>query len=91
MYSDKPGNKDESKGCISLVMDNNPGLPQVGSIIYRHKHPLEKDEDLKKIIKVSSVFCKLPKKQNNQWHAYYLTGSYGITVWGGVSFIAQKQ
>ena len=63
MYSEKSAEKDESVRCTTLVMDNNPALPQVGSIIHRHKHLLEKDENLKNVIKPSSVFVSYRKNK----------------------------
>ena len=63
LYSKKPSDGNDSKGCIPLVMDNNPALPQVGSIIHRHKHLLEKDENLKNIIKPGSVFVSYRKNK----------------------------
>ena len=30
------------------MIDNNPALPNVGNIIHKHKHSLERDENLKK-------------------------------------------
>ena len=50
LYSVKPHNENKGKGVTPLVMDNNPALPPVSSIIHRHKHLLEKDESLKTII-----------------------------------------
>ena len=44
-------------------MNINPGLPQVGSIIHRNKHLLEKDENLKKVIKPGSVFVSYRKNR----------------------------
>ena len=50
LYSVKPDAKNKGKGVTPLRMDNNPALPHVSSII--HKHFLEKDESLKKILLV---------------------------------------
>ena len=76
MYSEKSAEKDESVRCTTHVMDNNPALPQVGSIIHRHKHLLEKDENLKNGIKPSSVFVSYRKNKtigdmlihNSNWY-----------------------
>ena len=57
LYSVKPDAKNKGKGVTPLVMDNNPALPHVSSIIHRHKHLLEKDESLKTIIPPVSVFA----------------------------------
>ena len=56
LYSVKPDAKNKGKGVTPLVMDNNPALPHVSSIIHRHKHLLEKYESLKTIIPPGSVF-----------------------------------
>ena len=42
-------------------MDNNLALPHASSIIYRHKHLLEKDESMKTIIPPGSVFVSCRK------------------------------
>ena len=63
MYSVKPDAKNKGKGVTPLVMDNNPALPHVSSIIHRHKHLLEKDESLKTIIPPGSVFVSCRKNK----------------------------
>ena len=45
------------------MIENNPALPNVGSIIHKHKHLLERDENLKKIMKPGSVFVSYRKNK----------------------------
>ena len=63
LYSVKPDAKNSGKGVTPLVMDNNPALPHVSSIIHRYKHLLEKDESLKTIIPRGSVFVSCRKNK----------------------------
>ena len=53
-----------SGGLCPLVIDNNPALPPVGTIIHRHKSLLERDESLKKIIPPGSVFVSYRKNKS---------------------------
>ena len=41
LYFVKPDAKNKGKGVTPLVMDNNPALPHVSSIIHMHKHLLQ--------------------------------------------------
>ena len=43
------------------MIDNNPALPNVDNIIHKHKHLLERDENLKKIMPPGSVFVSYQK------------------------------
>ena len=63
LYSEKSADNDESVRCTPLVVENNPALPQVGSIIHWHKQLIEKDENLKNLIKPSSVFVSYRKNK----------------------------
>ena len=45
-----PKNKDETTTClIPMVMDQNPALTNMGSIIHKYKHLLNLDPALKKL------------------------------------------
>ena len=54
--------KGQGSPLSPLVMDNNPALPHVSSIIHRHKY-VEKDESLKTIIPPGSVFVSCRKNK----------------------------
>ena len=45
LYSVKWDCGTKGKGALPLVIENNPALPNVGSIIHKHKHLLEGDEN----------------------------------------------
>ena len=63
LYSVKSDCGTKGKGALPLVIENNPALPNVGSIIHKHKHLLERDENLKKIMKPGSVFVSYRKNK----------------------------
>ena len=44
-------------------MDNNPALPNMGSIIHKHKHLLDLDPELKKHVNKESVFVSYRKNK----------------------------
>ena len=47
----------KDKTClIPMVMDQNPALPNMGSIIHKYKHLLDLDPALKKLVRADSVF-----------------------------------
>ena len=46
------------------MIDNNPALPPVSSIIHKHKHLLERDGKLKETIPPGSVFVSYRKNKN---------------------------
>ena len=46
--------KDDSR-MFALVCDYNPGLPNVGNVLRKHKHILNLDEDLLKVIKPDNI------------------------------------
>ena len=55
---------DETTTClIPMVMDQNPALPNMGSIIHKHKHLLNLDPALKKLVRADSVFVSHRKNQ----------------------------
>ena len=59
-----PKNKDETTTClISMVMDQNPALPNMGSIIHKYKHLLNLDSALKKLVRADSVIVSHRKNQ----------------------------
>ena len=53
------------KSCstVPLVMDNNSALPNMGSIIHKHKHLLDLDPELKKHVNKASVFVSYRKNK----------------------------
>ena len=59
-----PKNKDGTTTClIPMVMDQNPALPNMGSIIHKYKHLLNLDPALKKLVRADSVFVSHRKNQ----------------------------
>ena len=46
-----------------MVMDQNPALPNMGSIIHKYKHLLNLDPALKKLVRADSVFVSHRKNQ----------------------------
>ena len=54
----------KSNGAIPLVMDNNPGLPNMSKIINRNKHFLVSDQTLKKLMPVEKVFVTSRKNRS---------------------------
>ena len=59
-----PKNKDETTTClIPMVMDQNPALPNMGSIIHKYKHLLNLDPALKKLVRADSIFVSHRKNQ----------------------------
>ena len=54
---------DKTTGLIPMVMDHNPALPNMGSIIYRHKHLLNLDPDLSTLVRPDRVFVSNRKNQ----------------------------
>ena len=78
-----PKNKDETTTClIPMVMDQNPALPNMGSIIHKYKHLLNLDPALKKLVRADSVFVSHRKNQtigcmfvHNKYRASRTTGS----------------
>ena len=61
LYSEKI-HKDKNS-AVPLVMDNNPALPNMGSIIHNHKHLLDLDPELKKHVNKASVFVSYRKNK----------------------------
>jgi len=56
--------KDDTTTClIPMVMDQNPALPNMGSIIHKYKHLLNLDPRLKKLVRADSVFVSHRKNQ----------------------------
>ena len=62
LYSVKEKN-DKTTCLIPMVMDHNPALPNMGSIIHRYKHLLSLDPALKTLIRPDSVFVSYRKNQ----------------------------
>ena len=56
LITGKSKQKLESKKCIPLVCDFNPGLPPVGKFINKYKYILELDDELVKIINPNHIF-----------------------------------
>ena len=65
MYA--PKNKNERTTCsipmVNMVMDQNPALLNMGSIINKYKHLLNLDPALKKLVRADSVFVSHRKNQ----------------------------
>ena len=78
-----PKNKDETTTClIPKVMDQNPALPNMWSIIHKYKHLLNLDPALKKLVRADSVFVSHGKNQtiggmlvHNKYRASRTAGS----------------
>ena len=71
-FSDLAGRKDlyslkeksdETTGLIPMVMEHNPALPNMGSIIYKHKHLLKLDPGLSKLVRPDCVFVSYRKNR----------------------------
>ena len=62
LYSLKEKN-DKTTCLIPMVMDQNPALPNMGSIIHRYKHLLNLDPALKKLVRPESVFVSHRKNR----------------------------
>ena len=63
LYSERKPNDKKSCSAVPLVMDNNPALPNMGSIIHKHKHLLDLDPELKKHVNKASVFVSYRKNK----------------------------
>ena len=64
MYQKKDKSKDKSNGAIPLVIDHNPGLPNMSKIINRNKHFLESDPILRKLMPKEKVFVASRKNKS---------------------------
>ena len=62
LYSLKEKN-DKTTCLIPMAMDQNPALPNIGSIIDRYKHLLNLDPALKKLVRPESVFVSHRKNR----------------------------
>ncbi len=62
LYSLKEKNE-KANSCIPMVMDHNPALPNMGSIIHRHKHLLSLDPDLSSLVRPDGVFVSYRKNK----------------------------
>ena len=54
----------KNKICLPLTIDTNPALPDMGKIINRHKHILNLDLNLARVIPSSSVFVSHRSTKN---------------------------
>ena len=54
---------DKATGMIPMVMDHNPALPNMGSIIHKHKHILQLDPGLAGLIPSDCVFVSYRKNK----------------------------
>ena len=78
-----PKNKDETTTClIPMAMDQNPALPNMGSIMHKYKHLLNLDPALKKLVRADSVFVSHRKNKtigsmliHNKYRASRTAGS----------------
>ena len=57
LYITRKDTKKESKRCFPLICDFNPGLPNIGAILNKHKQILDLDECLKNVIDKDNVFA----------------------------------
>ena len=62
LYSLKEKNK-KTTSMIPMVMDHNPALPNMGSIIHRHKHLLNLDPGLSSLVRSDCVFVSYRKNK----------------------------
>ena len=54
----EPKSEHEAKKRIfPIVTDFNPGLPNIGAILSRHKYILSLDSDLGKLLKTDNIFA----------------------------------
>ena len=57
-------NNDKTTCLLPMVMDQNPALPNMGSIIHRYKHLLNLDPALKKLVRPESVLLFVSHRKN---------------------------
>ena len=56
--------KSIQSGCSPLLVEYNPGLPNISNIINKHKHILDEDPKTNKIISSKSVFVSFKRCKN---------------------------
>ena len=57
LYNTKCDTSKSHNRCFPLVCDYNPGLPNIGGILNKHKHILDLDDDLKDVINKDNIFA----------------------------------
>ena len=56
LYNTVCDTKNSHRRCFPLVCDYNPGLPNIGGILNKHRHILDLDDDLKHVINKDNIF-----------------------------------
>ena len=57
LYNTKCDTNKSHNWCFPLACDYNPGLPNIGGILSKHKHILDLDDDLKDVINKDNIFA----------------------------------